>query len=71
MSKIEDKVCQKIQQRAEVGKKKYGVTMERDDLSLVDWVSELQQELMDAAIYAEKILSLMNDRDIQDNITKR
>ena len=29
MSKIEDEVCELIQARAEVGKAKYGVTMER------------------------------------------
>ena len=28
MSRIEDEVCKKIQGRAEVGKSKYGVTME-------------------------------------------
>ena len=32
MSSIEDKVCEKIQERSEVGKSKYGVTMERTDL---------------------------------------
>ena len=49
MSRIEDEVCKKIQQRAAVGKKKYGVTMERGDLSLREWLTHLQEELMDAA----------------------
>ena len=56
MSKIEDSVCKKIQDRAQVGKKKYGVTMERDDLSFVQWMTHLQEELMDAIVYIEKTL---------------
>ena len=56
MSKIEDSVCKKIQDRAKVGKKKYGVTMERDDLSFVQWMTHLQEELMDAIVYIEKTL---------------
>jgi len=56
MSRIEDSVCDKIQQRAEVGKNKYGVTMERGDLSIVEWMIHLQEELMDAAVYLERLI---------------
>lgn len=56
MSKIEDSVCKKIQDRAKVGKEKYGVTMERDDLSFKEWMIHLQEELMDAIVYIEKNL---------------
>mgnify|MGYP003137485386 FL=1 len=56
MSKIEDEVCKKIQQRAAVGKKKYGVTMERGDLSLGEWLTHLQEELMDAAVYVQRLI---------------
>lgn len=55
MSKIEDNLCNRIQKRAEMGKGKYGVTMERTDLSYLDWIKHLQEELMDAAVYLEKI----------------
>jgi hypothetical protein len=58
MSSIEDRVCEKIQGRAEVGKAKYGVTMEREDLGILEWLKHLQEELMDAAVYVER---LMND----------
>jgi hypothetical protein len=56
MSSIEDNVCEKIQQRAEVGKAKYGVTMERGDLDLLAWLQHLQEELMDAAVYVERLM---------------
>jgi len=56
MSKHEDNVCNKINQRAKVGKKKYGVTMERQDLDTMDWLKHLQEELMDAAVYVERLM---------------
>ncbi len=46
MSKIEDSVCKKIQDRAKVGKNKYGVTMERGDLSLKEWMIHLQEGIL-------------------------
>lgn len=55
MSLIEDKVCQLIQQRAAMGLQKYGVTMERGDLNTLDWLQHLQNELLDAAIYVERL----------------
>jgi|TARA_R110000787_G_scaffold94900_1_gene197780 hypothetical protein len=59
VSKIEDKVCIKILDRAEVGQKKYGTTMEREDLSKEEWLVHLQEELMDATVYIEKILHVI------------
>tara|TARA_R110000822_G_scaffold179751_1_gene319570 strand:+ start:537 stop:734 length:198 start_codon:yes stop_codon:yes gene_type:complete len=56
MSKIEDQVCQKLQERAEIGLKKYNTTMEREDLSTEEWLVHLQEELMDATVYIQKIL---------------
>ena len=61
MSKIEEQVIAKIRQRAETGEKKYGTTMERNDLTLRQWVQHLQEELLDAAIYAEKLLDTKQD----------
>ena len=45
MSSIEYRVCTKITQRANVGKKKYGTTMDRKDLTKLD-----------LAVYLEKII---------------
>jgi len=58
MSKFEEKVIKKITERSERGLKKYGVTMEREDLSLMDWLAHLQEELMDATIYVERLMKL-------------
>ncbi len=58
MSSIENKVCSKILDRAEVGKKKYGTTMERVDLSSLEWLIHAQEEAMDLAVYLEKLIAL-------------
>lgn len=43
--------------RAEVGKKKYGTTLERKDLENKAWLQHLQEELLDAANYIEVLKS--------------
>ena len=55
MSRIEEQVIEQIRKRAEVGERKYGVTLERKDLNLLEWLQHLQEELMDAACYVEKL----------------
>ncbi len=60
MSKIEEQVINKIRSRADAGKAKYGVTMERTDLTNAEWLQHLQEELMDAAVYVEKLLTLID-----------
>jgi len=55
MSRIEEQVITFLRSRAETGKRKYGVTMEREDLSFLEWIQHLQEELLDAAVYAEKL----------------
>lgn len=56
LSRFEEKVIDKIRKRAEVGKAKYGVTMERSDLDTIEWLTHLQEELMDASVYVERLL---------------
>ena len=63
MSKIEDKVMAKIYNRAIMGKAKYGVTMERTDLSTLDWLIHAQEEAMDSAVYLEKLIQIEQQRN--------
>jgi hypothetical protein len=65
MSSVENKVCIKILDRAEVGEKKYGTTMDRTDLSTADWIKHAQEEAMDLAVYLEKILELLTKEEKQ------
>ena len=52
---ITDAVVVQLRTRAEQGKRKYGTTMERNDLTFAQWIQHLQEELMDAVVYIEKI----------------
>ena len=47
-------VSDRIADRAKKGFEKYGVTCAREDLNLRDWLTHLQEELMDAAVYIER-----------------
>lgn len=49
------KVLSKYYERSQLGIQKYGRTLDRDDLSLIDWLNHLQEELMDATLYIEKL----------------
>jgi len=59
MSSIEEKVIAEIRQRAEKGEAKYGTTMDRNDLSLKEWLQHLKEELMDGVIYTQKIINVL------------
>ena len=62
MSKIEDSVCLKILNRSKVGESKYGTTMEREDLTELEWLIHAQEEAMDLAVYLEKIINSVNQK---------
>lgn len=53
---ITKSVCGKFQSRAAAGREKYGVTMERTDLSRLDWLRHAQEEAMDFVVYLEKLI---------------
>ena len=56
---IEDKVVQEVVNsyldRADAGLKKYGTNLNRKDLEPLEWLNHLQEELMDATLYIEKL----------------
>jgi len=51
---VED-VINKFRKRSEAGMLKYNTTLDRTDLSTLDWLTHLQEELMDAVLYVEKL----------------
>jgi hypothetical protein len=59
--KIVQSVIDKFSQRSEVGRKKYGTTLERDDLNFLQWLNHLQEELMDATLYVQKLKSELEE----------
>jgi len=63
--KIVTAVTDKFQDRSEVGQKKYGTSLERDDLNLLEWLNHLQEELMDATLYVEKLKQEIQSLNIE------
>ena len=55
MDKNVENVVSQLRAREERGLSKYGVNTERTDLSTIEWLQHLQEELMDGAVYVEKI----------------
>jgi hypothetical protein len=55
MDGIVNRVIDAFKKRSERGLKKYGTTLDRNDLTHVEWLQHLQEELMDAALYIEKL----------------
>jgi len=49
-------VRQRLEERAAVGLRKYGTDTARDDYDAAAWLRELQEELLDAAVYIEAAL---------------
>ena len=48
-------VVNSYKERSRVGIEKYKKTMDRNDLSTSEWLQHLQEELMDATLYIEKL----------------
>ena len=53
--KIVENVISKFSNRSDVGVKKYGTTLEENELTLIQWLNHLQEELMDATLYVQKL----------------
>jgi hypothetical protein len=52
---IVERVVDKFISRSDVGYKKYGVTLEDDKSNVFEWINHLQEELMDATLYLQKL----------------
>lgn len=55
---IVDKVLLKFATRSKLGITKYGTTLQDNNASLFEWLNHLQEELMDATLYIEKLKQL-------------
>lgn len=64
---IVEQVRQDLLDRSEVGIRKYNTTLDRDDLSIEDWVEHARQEAMDFSLYLTRlkkdIVELQNQFD--------
>ena len=59
----EGRVCKDIADRQIKGLRKYGVSIEGNDLPLRDWLVHQYEELLDAAIYCRRAIEEMDDAE--------
>jgi hypothetical protein len=52
---IVNSIISQFIERSNFGVAKYGTTLDRNDLSLLEWIEHAKQEHMDAILYLEKI----------------
>lgn len=50
-----DAIRARLAARSRAGQAKYGATMTRADLDTLDWIRHAQEELLDGAIYLERL----------------
>ena len=58
-----ENVCKSLKERESRGMLKYGVNTMRDDLSVLEWLQHLQEELMDGCVYIEKLKGEIKDEN--------
>jgi hypothetical protein len=52
---IVESVINQFKERSEVGINKYNTTLDREDLTCLEWINHAQQEAMDFILYLEKL----------------
>ena len=66
---IIQKVVEKFISRSDVGYSKYKVTLDQDSKSINEWLNNIQEELMDAVNYIEKLKAVLAT-ELQEAILK-
>jgi hypothetical protein len=61
-------IINQFTKRAQFGKAKYGVDLDRDDLTLLEWIEHAKQEHMDAILYLEKIKQIVELNECQEKV---
>ena len=55
-------IINSFQERSRAGQLKYGTTLDRTDLTPLQWAQHMQEELMDAILYLERLKQEMAAR---------
>lgn len=69
---VVEQVRQKLLDRSKAGIEHYGVTLNRTDYSLLQWLKEFQHELLDASNYVQVVINQIGDLIVDcDNCANR
>lgn len=66
-SRVTEDTVDLLRSRAKVGKDKYGVTMDRQDLTPEQWCQHAIEELLDGAQYLMKLKGILNEARNKNN----
>lgn len=59
-------VVHSFQERSRAGQLKYGTTLDRTDLTPLQWAQHMQEELMDAILYLERLKREIVSRNLHE-----
>ena len=63
--KIVQQVISKFEQRSEIGIRKYGTTLEENNLSIEEWINHAIEEQMDNILYLTKLKNELIKKNIK------
>jgi len=66
--KIVNTVIDKYKDRMRMGYLKYKTNLMRQDLNTFDWINHLQEELMDATLYIERLKMQIDAMDVEEDL---
>lgn len=61
---VVDSIIDQFVERASFGKQKYGTDLDREDLSVLEWIEHAKQEHMDAILYLEKLKKIVETKGL-------
>ncbi len=61
-----DRLCSELQQRRRMGLSKYGVSIDDNQLSRVQWLQHAKEEALDMAEYLQRLIDEENKLDWPD-----
>ena len=63
MSKILYNIIDDLLVREDKGLKEYGTTMDRTDLTEIDWLQHAYEEALDLSIYLKKLINIKKNEN--------
>ncbi len=63
MSKILYNIIDDLLAREDKGIKEYGTTMDRTDLTEIDWLQHAYEEALDLSIYLKKLINIKKNEN--------
>lgn len=57
-----EKIRAELLSRSKIGIEKYGVTTDRSDLTLIDWLRHALEEALDTAVYLQSAITKLENK---------